>query len=84
MQYLAQPLLNTLLLAVAALFIDFVIGIFIGVISAIRPNSKLDHSLTLGIALHLLHAGLLAGADARAALLGEADWPAGRGHALAG
>jgi peptide/nickel transport system permease protein len=39
---------NTLLLAGAALFLNFLIGIIVGVISAIRPNSKLDHTLTLG------------------------------------
>lgn len=47
-RYLAQPLVNTLLLAGAALFIDFLIGILVGVVSAIRPHSKLDHALTLG------------------------------------
>jgi peptide/nickel transport system permease protein len=46
--YLREPLLNTLMLAVAALLLDFVVGIVIGVVQATRPNSKLDHGLTLG------------------------------------
>jgi peptide/nickel transport system permease protein len=46
--YLATPLLNTLILATAALFLDFLIGIFIGVVSATRPNTKTDHALTIG------------------------------------
>ena len=47
-EYLAAPLKNTLILALAALVLDFVLGIFVGVIGATRPNTKLDHGLTLG------------------------------------
>ncbi len=47
-EYLAAPLKNTLLLAFAALVLDFVLGIFVGVVGATRPNTKLDHGLTLG------------------------------------
>ncbi|MBI4563987.1 MAG: ABC transporter permease [Planctomycetes bacterium] len=46
--YLARPLFNTALLAVAALFLDFLIGILIGVLSAVRQNTKLDHAVTVG------------------------------------
>jgi len=46
--YLARPLLHTLILATAALFFNFLIGIAIGVISAVRRGKLLDHGLTLG------------------------------------
>lgn len=46
--YLASPLLNTLLLTVAAIFLDFLLGIVIGVLSAIRQNTRLDHAITVG------------------------------------
>jgi peptide/nickel transport system permease protein len=39
---------NTLKLTVAALLLDFAIGIVIGVISALRRNSVLDHVCTVG------------------------------------
>jgi len=48
MSYLASPLKNTLILALTALLLDFTLGIFIGVVGATRPNTKLDHGLTLG------------------------------------
>lgn len=46
--YLARPLLNTALLASAALVLDFLLGVLIGVISAVRQNTRLDHSVTVG------------------------------------
>jgi peptide/nickel transport system permease protein len=46
--HLAGPLKNTLILALAALVLDFVIGVVIGVISAVRQHSVLDHALTVG------------------------------------
>lgn len=39
---------NTLKLTVAALLLDFAIGILIGVVSALRQNSVLDHVCTVG------------------------------------
>jgi len=45
-RFLATPILNTLLLTTAALLIDFVLGILIGVISARRAGSRLDRTLS--------------------------------------
>lgn len=46
--YLARPLVNTIILATAALLLDYAIGIFIGVVSAVRQNTRLDHVITVG------------------------------------
>jgi len=45
---LERAIPNTLKLTIAALILDFVLGILIGVISALRQNSALDHACTLG------------------------------------
>ena len=45
--YLAAPLVNTLILATAALLFNFLAGILLGVISAVRQHGKLDLALTL-------------------------------------
>ena len=45
---LADAIPNTLQLTIAALILDFAIGILIGVVSALRQYSKLDHACTLG------------------------------------
>jgi peptide/nickel transport system permease protein len=46
--YLLDPFVNTLILATAALLLNYVLGILLGVIAAVRQNSRLDHALTLG------------------------------------
>ncbi|MFM8386738.1 MAG: ABC transporter permease [Planctomycetia bacterium] len=47
-EHLRQPLLNTLLLAAAALVVQFAAGVALGVFSAVRRGGWLDRSLTLG------------------------------------
>jgi len=44
---IAQRWLNTLLLILCSVVVAIVFGIFIGVISAARPGSQLDHTLTI-------------------------------------
>ncbi len=45
---LAEPLVNSLILGTAALLLDYIVGVLIGVVSATRQYSKLDHAFTLG------------------------------------
>jgi peptide/nickel transport system permease protein len=47
-EHLKLPLLNTLLLATAALLLQFVLGVALGVYQAIARGSRLDRTLTLG------------------------------------
>lgn len=47
-QILAAAIPNTLKLTIAALFLDFAIGIALGVVAALRRNSILDHVTTVG------------------------------------
>jgi peptide/nickel transport system permease protein len=47
-QHLRKPLLHTLILATAALLVQFVAGVLLGVLSAVRRGSLLDRELTFG------------------------------------
>jgi len=47
-QILRDAIPNTLKLTIAALILDFSVGILLGVLSALRANSLLDHACTLG------------------------------------
>jgi peptide/nickel transport system permease protein len=47
-EHLKQPLLNSLLLATAALFVQFLVGVALGVYSAVRRGHLLDRGLTFG------------------------------------
>ena len=49
---LADAIPNTLKLTVAALLLDLVLGVLLGVVSALRQHSKVDHALT-GLSLFL-------------------------------
>jgi peptide/nickel transport system permease protein len=54
-QILLRAIPNTIILMSAALFINFVLGIFIGVISASRKFSKFDHALSIaGLTIYSL------------------------------
>ncbi len=46
-EHLKGPLLNTLILASAALVVQFGVGVLLGVLSAVRRGGWLDHGLTL-------------------------------------
>jgi peptide/nickel transport system permease protein len=60
---LLQALPNTVVLAITAMFLALVIGIFIGVISAVNQNSWMDHLLlftsVLGISVPSFFAAIL-------------------------
>jgi peptide/nickel transport system permease protein len=45
---LAEAIPNTLLLAGLSLLLIFVVGVLVGVVSAVRQNSWVDHATTLG------------------------------------
>jgi peptide/nickel transport system permease protein len=47
-EHLKQPLLNSLLLATAALLVQFLFGVALGVYSAVRRGHLLDRGLTFG------------------------------------
>jgi peptide/nickel transport system permease protein len=46
-EYLKLPLLNTLILATGALLVQFLLGVFLGVWSAVRRGTLLDGGVTL-------------------------------------
>jgi peptide/nickel transport system permease protein len=46
--YLKKPLLNTLILGAAAVVVDLLLGIVLGVLAAIRRGTRLDTALTFG------------------------------------
>jgi len=46
--FLAAPITNTVLLASAALALDFALGILLGVISALRSGTRFDRALSVG------------------------------------
>lgn len=48
LSYLVEPLVNSLILGAAALALNFALGLLVGVVSAVRRNTHLDRTLTLG------------------------------------
>ncbi len=46
-EIISEATVNTLILTITALLLDFVIGIFIGVTAAVRPHSIWDRTVTL-------------------------------------
>ncbi len=48
LDHLAEPLWNTLKLALLAIILNFIVGIVIGVISAVKQDTMLDHGITVG------------------------------------
>ena len=48
MDHLRAPLLNTLILACAAMLVEFLLGVLLGVISAVMRGTWLDRGMTLG------------------------------------
>ncbi len=48
LEHLSEPLWNTLKLASLAIILNFIVGIIIGVISAVKQDTALDHGITVG------------------------------------
>ena len=65
-QLLAEAIPYTLQLTILAVLLDALIGIALGIISAVKQYSVLDKTVTLGSLTHLRHTRVLAGVDARA------------------
>ncbi|KAB2880151.1 ABC transporter permease [bacterium] len=47
-EIISEALVNTLILTTSALILDLLIGISLGIVSALRRGDKVDHAVTLG------------------------------------
>ena len=81
---LAEALPATAILGLAALAVEYALTLLLGIASALRRGSALDHAIRIVTLLLLLAADLLAGADGGPPLLLRLAGAAGEPHALGG